>query len=183
MLPGVAEDELVRFRDPAIAALATSMAARLPELADRLAERILTTVDAYGPGALVPPDDLRTTLREHLEFIFGQLAQPGLVDLTVPRATGRRRADQGAPLAAIMDAYRVGSRFIWDSFVEEAHKSGHASSEALVRAASDIWVLTDAHTEAMISAYRDAISEQMLRRQQERSALVEDHGIVASYVP
>jgi sugar diacid utilization regulator len=72
-----------------------------------------------------------------------------------------------------MAAYRVGSRFIWDSVVDEAGRSGHPSSEALVRAASDIWALTDAYTDAMISAYRDAIAQQMLRRQQERSAFVE----------
>jgi hypothetical protein len=173
MLPGVAGDELVRFRHPEIAALAASMAARLPELADRLAERVRHAVDVYGPGAPVPLDDLRASSRNHLEFIFGQLSRAGPADLTVPRATGRRRADQGAPLASIMAAYRVGSRFIWDSVVEEARRSGRASSEALVRAASDIWTLTDAYTEAMISAYRDAISEQTLRRQQERSAFVE----------
>jgi hypothetical protein len=169
----MAEDDLVRFRDPEIAALATSMTARLPELADQLAERIRHTVDVYGPGAPVPLDDLRTSCHNHLEFLFGLLTQPGPVDLTVPRATGRRRAEQSAPLAAIMAAYRVGSRFIWDSVVDEARRSGHPSSEALVRAASDIWALTDAYTDAMISAYRDAIAQQMLRRQQERSAFVE----------
>ena len=42
-----------------------------------------------------------------------------------------------------------------------------------MRGASDIWALTEAYTEAMISAYRDAVAEQMLRRQQERSAFVE----------
>jgi PucR-like helix-turn-helix protein/diguanylate cyclase with GGDEF domain len=173
MLPGMAEDDLVRFRDPEIAALATSMTARVPELADQLAERIRQAGEVYGPGAPVPLDDLRTSCRNHLEFLFSRLTEPGPVDLTVPLATGRRRADQGAPLAAIMAAYRVGSRFIWDSVVDEARRSGYPSSEALVRAASDIWALTDAYTDAMISAYRDAISEQMLRRQQERSAFVE----------
>lgn len=174
MLPGMREDDdLVRFRDPEIGALAASMTARLPELADQLAERIRQAADAYGSDAVVPFDDLHTSCRNHLEFVFGQLTQPGPVDLTVPRATGQRRADQGAPLAAIMDAYRIGSRFIWDSVVEEASRSGHGSSEALVRAASDIWALTDAYTDAMISAYRDAIAQQMLRRQQERSAFVE----------
>jgi hypothetical protein len=173
MLPGMAEDDLVRFRDPEIAALATSITARLPELADQLVERIRHAVDAYGPGTPVPLDDLNTSCRNHLEFLFGQLTQPGPLDLTVPRATGQRRADQGAPLAAIMAAYRLGSRFIWDSVVDQASRSGHGSSEALIRAASDIWALTDAYTEAMISAYRDAIAQQMLRRQQERSAFVE----------
>jgi hypothetical protein len=51
-------DDLVRFRDPEIAALARSMTTRLPEL-----------------------------------------------------------ADQGTPLAATLDAYRPGSRFIWDNLV------------------------------------------------------------------
>ena len=72
-----------------------------------------------------------------------------------------------------MSAYRVGSRFIWDSLIDEARRSGHGSNQALIGGASDIWALTDASTKAMISAYRDAISEQRLRRQQERSAFVE----------
>jgi PucR C-terminal helix-turn-helix domain/GGDEF-like domain len=173
MLPGMGEDDLVHFRDPEIGALAASMTARLPQLADQLAERIRKAIDAYGPDAVIPLDDLRTSCRNHLEFLFGQLTQPGPVDLTVPRAAGQRRADQGVPLAAIMDVYRVGSRFIWDSVIDEASRSGHGSSEALVRAASDIWALTDAYTDAMISAYRDAMAQQMLRRQQERSAFVE----------
>ena len=42
-------DDLVRFRDPQIAALATSMTARLPELADQPAERIGQAVDADPP--------------------------------------------------------------------------------------------------------------------------------------
>jgi hypothetical protein len=169
----MAQDDLVRRRDPEMAALATAIMADLPTLADQLTERIRQAVDVYGPGAPVPLDDLRASCRSHLEFIFGLLARPGPADLAYPRATGRRRADQGAPLAALMVAYRVGSRFIWDSVVDQASRSGHPSSEALARAASDIWALTDAYTEAMVSAYRDAISEQTLRRDQERSAFVE----------
>jgi hypothetical protein len=85
MLPGMSKEELVRFRDPEIAALATSITARLPELADELVERIRQAVDAYGPGAPVPFDDLSTTCRNHLEFLFGQLIQP----------TGSDRASYG----------------------------------------------------------------------------------------
>ena len=97
MLPGMGEDALVRFRDPEIGALAASMTARLPQLADHLAERIRKAIDAYGPDAVIPLDDRRASCRNHLEFLFGQLTQPGPVDLTVPRATGQRRADQGVP--------------------------------------------------------------------------------------
>jgi hypothetical protein len=93
------------------------MTARLPELADQLAERIRQAVDAYRPGAVVPYEDLRSSTRDHLEFLFGQLAQPGQVDLTVPRATGRRRADQGAP-----------SRRYWMPTVSDHGSSGTASS-------------------------------------------------------
>jgi hypothetical protein len=59
------EDDLVRFRDPEIGALAASTTARLPQLADQLAERIRKAIDAYGPDAVIPLDDLRTSCRNH----------------------------------------------------------------------------------------------------------------------
>jgi len=91
MLPGMPEDDLVRFRDPEIAALAKSMTARLPELADQLAERIRQAVDVYGAGVVVPLDDLRTSCKNHLEFLLGQLTLPGLADTRLRRTLAASR--------------------------------------------------------------------------------------------
>jgi hypothetical protein len=71
-----------------------------------------------------------------------------------------------------MDAYRVGGRFIWEALVAEAHATRSLSSEALVRAASRIWLILDDFTDAMADTYRDAVAERIVAQEHEGSALV-----------
>jgi hypothetical protein len=47
------------------------------------------------------------------------------------------------------------------------------SATELVRIASDLWMLNEMFTTEMATSYRDAMTDQILRRDQERSALVE----------
>jgi hypothetical protein len=164
---------LEHVADPEIASLADAQLARLPELTERLVARILDQVDCYGPGGPVSVEDLRGSCRANLEFMCRHLAHPGPLDLSAPRRMGCRWAQQGAPLAAIQTSYRIGFQLLWDSVVAEAERWGTVSSEALVRVASDLWALIDAYTTAMASAYRFEIAEQVLRRDQERSAFLE----------
>jgi hypothetical protein len=170
---GIAVGPLERPPDPAIASLAESLLARLPELTEQLLARILEQVDCYGSGGPVPVDDLRASCRANLEFMCRQLAHPWPPDLSTPRRAGRRRAQQGAPLASIQTSYRIGFQLLWESLVAEAERWGTVPSAALVRVASDMWMLIDAYTTAMTSAYRFEMAERMLRRDQERSAFVE----------
>ncbi|MFC5268831.1 hypothetical protein ACFPJ1_42560 [Kribbella qitaiheensis] len=86
--------------------------------------------------------------------------------------SGRHHADLGVPLAKAIDAYRAGGRFIWEALVAEAHATRSLSSEALVRAASRIWLILDDFTDAMADAYRDAVAERIVAQEHERSALV-----------
>src|SRR6516165_5092455 len=90
-----------------------------------------------------------------------------------PRATGRRRARQRAPLAEVMAAYRVGFRFVWETLVAEADRRGHTSSEALVAAASALWIGNDEYTDAMATAYREALTADLRHDERERTAMVE----------
>jgi hypothetical protein len=146
---------------------------RVPQLADDVTERICREVEAYRGDGPVPRDDLVRSCRENLEFGFRSLAAAGPQDLSAPRQTGRRRAAQGAPLAMVLSAYRIGLTYMWDVMVTEAERSGLVSDAALVRIASDVWTLAEMFTTEMMSSYRDVLTEQSLRRDQERSALVE----------
>jgi len=47
------------------------------------------------------------------------------------------------------------------------------SATELVRIASDVWTLNEMFTTEMATSYRDAMTEQILRQDQERSAIVE----------
>src|SRR5260370_7744480 len=166
--------------NPQGAVLASALLNRLPALTDELLKRVLEQsdirgkqTDIYGDDCLVPINDLDQVLEDNLTFIFTKLGRPGSHDLAAPRRTGRRRAEQGAPLAAVQSSYQVGFRFMWDTLVAEAHQTGIVSDAELVGIASDMWMLNTLYTTELATAYRDAMTEQLLCQDQERSALVE----------
>jgi GGDEF-like domain len=170
----------VRSHDPPngpvstqVAVLASALRGRAPELAGQLAGRIIEQIDFYAEGGLVPREDLRESCRDNLEFVFGHLGDLGPHDLSAPRRTGQRRAEQGAPIAAVLSSFRIGFAFMWDCVVAEAGRSGTLSDAELVRIASDVWALHEAFAAEMMAAYRDELTRQALQRDRERSALVE----------
>src|SRR5258705_3182365 len=162
-----------RASDPNVAALASALLERLAQFAAEVTERICQQVEAYQQEQPVPRDDLNTSCRQNLEFGFRSLVDAGSYDLSAPRRTGRLRAEQGAPLAMVLSAYRTGFAYMWDCVVTEAERSGLVSATELVRIASDVWTLHEMSTTEMAMSYRDAMTEQILRQDQERSAIVE----------
>ena len=158
--------------DRQLAGLATSLLGRLDELAEAMAEWIQKEVKAYVDSELVPYADLREDCRAQLDSILPALCGPEAADISYARQSGRRRAELGVPLAKVMDSYRVGGRFIWEALVAEAQSTESLGSEALVRAASRIWLILDDFTDAMADAYRDAVADRIVRQEHERSALV-----------
>ena len=166
--------------DPQGAVLTSALLNRLPALTDELLNRALkqsdiygNQSDIYGDDRLVPIDDLHQSLQDDLTFMFSNLGCLGSHDLAAPRRTGRRRAEQGAPLAAVLSSLQVGFRFTWDTLVAEAHQTGIVSDAELVDLASEVWMLNTLFTTELATAYRDARTELVLRQGQERSALVE----------
>jgi hypothetical protein len=158
--------------DRQIARLATAMLSRLDESADAMAEWIQKEVTPYVDSALVPYADLREDCRAQLRSILPALGGPEAADISYALQSGRQRAALGVPLAKVMDAYRVGGRFIWEALVAEAQRTHSLGSEALVRAASRIWRILDDFTDAMAGSYRDAVAERIVAQEHERSALV-----------
>src|SRR6266568_2508548 len=170
----------VRSHDPLngpvntqVAVLASALRRRAPELAGQLAGRIIKQIDFYAEGGPVPREDLYESCRDNIEFMFGHLGDLGPRDLSAPRRTGRRRAEQGASIAAVLSSFRIGFAFIWDCVVTEARQSETLSDAELVQIASDVWALHEAFTMEMMTAYRDELTKQALQRDRERSALVE----------
>ncbi len=166
--------------DPQGAVLTSALLNRLPALTDELLKCVLKQSeidghqsDIYGDDRLVPIGDLHQSLQDNLAFVVSNLGCAGSHDLAAPRRTGRRRAEQGAPLAAVLSSQQVGFRFIWDALVAEAHRTGIVSDAELVGLASEVWTLNTLFTTELATGYRDARTELVLRQGQERSALVE----------
>jgi hypothetical protein len=158
---------------PEVAEVAAAVSARLPELVDRVVRRIRAEFDFYRDGDLVSVQELRDSVRSNLESMVGQLTAEHPPDLSAPRATGRLRARQGAPLAELLHAYRIGFAELWEAIVEEARRGGLAPSGKLLDAASGIWWLIGEYTQELTVAYREAAAELLLAGARERSALVE----------
>jgi hypothetical protein len=158
--------------DREVSRLAAALLARLDELTDALAERIRSEVGFYVDSSMVPFDELRDDCRAQLRAVLPTLGGPGEADTSYAAQSGRQRAARGVPLPAVMDSYRVAGRFIWDALVAEARTTHALDSEALVRAASKIWLILDSFTQAMATTYRDAITDRIIAQEHERSALV-----------
>jgi hypothetical protein len=157
---------------PEIAEIAGSVTSRLPELVDRVVQRILAEIEFYRDRDVIGLEDLRASVAGNLESMVGELTADRPPDVSAPRATGRRRAEQGTPLADILHAYRIGFTELWEAIVEEAHNA-QAPPEMVVDAAGGVWWLIGEYTQELTVAYREAAAELLLAGARERSALVE----------
>lgn len=153
--------------------IASALLARLPELATALADGIQEHVEVYRPDGPVPPADLYESCRDNLEFMLAQLGHENSVDLDAPRRTGRRRAEQGVPLAMVQKAFRHSCAAMWEMIVAQAATSSSVTDADLVSMASEVWTIHDTFTTAMMSSFSETMAELILQRDQERSALVE----------
>lgn len=127
-----------------MAGLAGEFLDGLPELTDRLLARILEAAVEYG-GSSVPMEDLRQSCQENLTGVLAALAGDRPLDPEAPETTGRRRAEQGFPLAGVLHAFRVGGRLVWEELVEPARAGGDADfSGLLVEGGRAVWEVFDA---------------------------------------
>ncbi len=160
--------------DAQLAELGAALLSRADELADTMLGLMRRDVDFHRTVALVSDDQLRSTVRSHLDFILGAFGGPRRAyDTTAAAATGRNRAAAGVPLPAVMDSYRKCARFLWDELRDEAARSATISDGGLVHAASAMWMVLDEFTTAMVSGYQQEMARQVVGRQRERSAMVQ----------
>ncbi len=169
--PRVSTERVGSASGPEIEDLVGRLRARADELVEAMAAQIENEIGFYRNGGLVPPGALRASCQANFEFMLDSLAGDSS-DPVSARETGRLRAEQGAPLADVMAAYRVGTRYLWDAVLAEA-ASARITDDVLVHASSRLWQMQSSYTDAMTVAYRDVQSRRLLEQDQQRSALVE----------
>ena len=155
-----------------VARLGAEVRQRADELADGLVARIRAAVPAYRIDAVISAGELRRVCLDNIDFVFGPIGRTPALASPESRENGRQRAKGGVPLTAVMEAYRVAARYLWDCLAETAAR--HAvSAEVTLRAAAEMWLVQDTFTQEMAEGYREEITSQVLSQEQERSALVE----------
>jgi sugar diacid utilization regulator len=158
--------------DPHIVELSKLMLARAPALGEALADRLFREVDAYQDGIIVSKDEVAASCAANLTFVFHSLAGHEDVDVSAAEQTGTTRALTGVPLPALMTAYRIGFRFMWEETLAAARATG-IPAESILEVTARVFLAQDTFTQAMASAYREQLTAQILEQEEERSALVE----------
>ncbi len=167
--PGVAR----RAPHPEVARVAAALKLRFDDLVERLTARIAEEIDLYGSDAVVARAELRRSVADNFTFMLGAMSTSDDPDLGPPRRTGRRRAQEGAPLPELLRAYRLGFAFLWEELLAEARATGDGAVHALTDTAATILTCSDEYAIALTEAYREAVSDRLLTTDRHRSALVE----------
>ncbi|MBO3749370.1 helix-turn-helix domain-containing protein [Streptosporangiaceae bacterium NEAU-GS5] len=152
-----------------VATIGERLLERVEALATELTAVIRRTEPFYGAGGVVPVVDLRSSVRDNLVHILDHLSGRPVPGLEAPRATGRRRAEQGVPLAVILHSYRIAGKFLWAAILSEAP----GDTPGLLDAASELWFIIDDLSGAVTDAYRDTVDERARSHEQTRNAMLD----------
>ncbi|MDR3655831.1 MAG: helix-turn-helix domain-containing protein [Mycobacterium sp.] len=158
--------------DPHIVELGELMLARAPRLGKAMADLLCREIDVYREGTVVTKEQVAESCVANVTFIFDSLVGHADVGVSPAERTGTERALAGVPLPAVMTAYRIGFRFMWEETLATA-RAAAIPTDSILNATARVFVAQDTFTQAMASAYRQQLTTQILQREEERSALVE----------
>jgi hypothetical protein len=154
-----------------VAKLAAGLLEDIDGLAVGMSDAIQSGVALYKAG-IVSTDELRRANAVQARFILDTLGREPATSSPESRAMGRKRAAAGVPLTAVMAAYRVAARYLWERLADVATRAG-VTAEVSLRAASEMWLVLDTFTQEMTDGYREEMTAQTLSHEEERSALVQ----------
>src|SRR6185312_11313738 len=166
----------------ALLVLGAALLEDVDALADRLTVMALQREPVYSEMDMV--DDLRAACRINLERgvqVLADRVPDGVEPEDTSRQTGRRRARQGVPLEAVLRAYRLGGRVMWEALLETSRgRFAGAYDEPLLDAAAYVWRVSDSSASALVEAYRmeelRLHSHDLSRRHAMLDALIEGRG-------
>ncbi|MDI2128103.1 PucR family transcriptional regulator [Yinghuangia seranimata] len=153
---------------------ARALMERLPELTDRLVAAVYEQEAAYRDGP-VPADELWQGCHESLRSALLVLMVPHGQGEPSPQTwrLGRRRAEQGLPLDALLHAYRIGGVLVWQALVETTVAQDLDGVRELVHAATTVWRVVDHHSTLVSDAYRSFAHELTSRHHERTRALLD----------
>jgi hypothetical protein len=164
-LPRMASD-VVRQQ---VAEIAEALRLRTDELATTLADAIVREVKLYKATAPLPFETVVDACRSNIGQVLSAISTDSEVQPTAATDVGTERARDEIPLAAVMEAYRVGFREFWDAAVNGTCVKGDALRVLTVR----ILAAQDTFTAAMAAAYRAEQSRRLHGDESEREVLID----------
>jgi PucR C-terminal helix-turn-helix domain/GGDEF-like domain len=159
--------------DPSVVRMAKEMKADIPLLADRLVKAILESQADYRRLDDTGLAEVRQSCQDNLIEILDDLTRGRIASGSAPFRTARRRADQGVPLGAVLHAYRLGFRVVWEEMLDRARRDGGTPMDSMLDGATALWALIDAYSEAVHHAYRETLVDRVRRDEQRQVGLLD----------
>jgi hypothetical protein len=155
------------------ASISAALRTSLPALTERIVARIRAEIPFYAGQDIVTHDELHKSVRANIDYLLASLTDSATPNLTAPHATGRARAAQGAPLAEMLTAYRVGVAELWSAMAATARDLPGVPAGDVIDLAGAVFAVQNTYTDAALTAYRDEAREMLRTQERERAALVE----------
>lgn len=152
--------------------IAEALEPRLEKLCRQIVSRVRRAVPFYATTSLVADEALAAScdgiLRSLLDGMGG-----AMIDTSPAATSGRRQAEAGVPLPAVMSAFRIGFHQMWKAVADLAGPRPDISREDLLRAATWLWHAQDLCTDAMAAAHDQQMRQQLIDGHAERLRLTE----------
>jgi hypothetical protein len=128
------------------------------ELADRAVQRLRLDEPEYAVSK-VSWDDLTKMMRRTLALALTRLSGRPMPDsiATAAADAGRLRAQQGLSLPALLHAFRIDLRIIWEALIEEALSRSPETGATFIGSPVLMWQVVEAieaNTAEVVDAYR-----------------------------
>ncbi|GAB2533083.1 PucR family transcriptional regulator [Nocardia heshunensis] len=143
-----------------IATAARALAERADQLAVELSRAIAKEVVLYGSSAPVGFDTVVAAVADHLGALLAGLATGAEFDTAPATAVGVERARDDIPLAAVLEAYRVGFHRFWEALLGAAEPADAAVTQALT---ATVLTAQGLYIDAMATGYRDERTRRLRR--------------------
>lgn len=149
--------------------------AALDQIESDSAAQIVDIEPAYQAVGVVVREIRRAT-RSTLSLALARVAGATVSDEVeaAPHAIGRLRAEQGVPLAAVLHAFRLDFRVLWDALVVEGRQAGVTDQPEFIDGSKAVWSAVEAITEEVVQAYRERERELDHSRVDERERALAD---------
>lgn len=139
-------------------AVICELLADVDALTAELAERILTDDYAYAEATRLEHAELAKACHDNLCALLAAICQDGApVDTSAASAAGRLKAQRDIPLAALLHAYRLGGRLVWEKVIARPDGS---DADALPLLAARMWAAIDEMSSVAADAYAEAIADR-----------------------
>jgi hypothetical protein len=158
--------------DAEVKRIASTLQMSLDTIIAAVETSLRTKIAFYNDSTIVGADEVHASVDHQLRFLVDGLGDGEQYDTAPAAAIGSRRAEQGVPLATLMEAYRIAAHDVWEAIAAAADEPG-ITAKGLLRTTSLLWHAEDVYTQAMSEAYRQTAILQVADDEAERSALTE----------